>query len=166
MSYEERALKLAYKLVKLFEDCWYIDDFKQAAKWYNKTHKRGLHYSYGVSRFVVLCADYVIKFDIIPEGCFSDGHAGNCSWEKTMYDMAVEEGYEYLLAKPSIYIVDGRLISIMPRISNVNNCRRTWWKYCTEDEQRWIFTHFEDLHPGNVGYRKGKVCLIDYAFQS
>ena len=62
-TYEERGIKFAKVLARLFEDCYYLSDFKKVIKAYNDCHKRKLRYSNGVSRIVIIRSDYVIKFD-------------------------------------------------------------------------------------------------------
>ena len=163
-SYEERAIKFANYLAKLFQDCVYRKDFEWVIQHYNDTHSRKLHWAYGVSRIAIIRSDYVIKFNFQPEGEWEDGTAGDCYSEEKVYQMAVKDGMEYLLAKTTIHKKYGHTFSIMPRINGVEDYNRCWYKTCTEEEKLWIATHIYDLHPGNVGYYKRKVCIIDYAW--
>lgn len=163
-NYEARALKFAYVLVSLFSDCFELTDFIEMVKQYNFTHSRKLKYAHGVSRFTIMRADYVIKFDMDPEMGFEDGRAGNCFSEEAVYERACEEGFEYLLAKTSVYTINGKTFSIMPRINGVNDYSREWYEHCTAEEYDWLCENINDLHDGNVGYRNGKVCVIDYAW--
>lgn len=165
-SYEARALKFAYTLVALFADCLTYQDFRAVIMEYNRHHSRQLNYSCGVSRMVIIRADYVIKFDMKPEGMFSNGCAGNNATEAEVYARSVVDGYEYLLAKPTCININGRDITIMPRISRVNDESRYYVNYCTDDEYDWLCENINDLHEGNLGYRNGKVCVIDYAWDA
>ena len=166
VDYEVRALKFAKVLVTLFANCATYYDFVAAVELYNKTHTRKLCYASGVSRFAVMRADYVIKFDMAPEAGWEDGRAGNNDTELQVYETAVADGMEYLLAKTTIAHVGNRDVAIMPRISHVDDYDRYWREYCTAEEARWLDLHLRDLHDGNVGYRNGKVCVIDYAWDA
>lgn len=163
-NYEARALKFARYLVNLFAGCVTVNDFEEAMAYYASTHSRPVSWAHGVSRFVIMRADYVIKFDMKPTGVWSDGHAGNNESELEVYEAAVEDGFEYLLAKPTAVEIGDRKLTIMPRINGVDDWTRCWWDYCDPQEERWLNEHIGDLHDGNVGYRKGKVCVIDYAW--
>lgn len=165
-NYESRAIKFARILVNLFCDCKAVDDYINTIHSYNCTHTRKLRYAHGVSRMVILRADYVIKFDMTPEEGFEDGRAGNCESELALYQRACAEGYEYLLAKPTVMTIDKKTFSIMPRINGVDNDNKYWMDYCTTDEMYWLSDNVCDLHEGNLGYRNGKVCVIDYAWDA
>jgi hypothetical protein len=147
-------------------DCESLDDFIHAVDMYNMHHSRKLNYSHGVSRFAVIRADYVIKFDMTPAYGFEDGRAGNCDSEKAVYARAVEAGMAHLLAKTTLTWMNGRTVAIMPRIDHVSDEDRYWADYCTYLEYRWLRDNIYDLHSGNVGYRNGKVCVIDYAWDA
>ena len=163
-TYEARALKFARILAVLFDGCVDLDDFRYMAECYNETHSRKLRYDHGVSRFAVIRADYVIKFDVKPEGVWSSGRAGNNDSEAKVYARAEKEGMAHLLAKVTRGEYMGRSFSIMPRIDHVDDEERYWRNYCTTEEARWLDKNVDDLHDGNLGYRHGKVCVIDYAW--
>ena len=161
-TYEERARKFALILVKLFANCYTLREFESAIREYNYTHKRKLKYANGVSRIAIIRADYVIKFDMKPFKYFDC--AGNCASEQLVYEKACADGFEYLLAKTSVYTLHGMTFSIMPRINHVGDGDRSWYNYVTDDEYAWLADNVNDLHQGNVGYLHGKVCVIDYAW--
>ena len=163
-SYEERAIKFANYLAKLFQDCVYRSDFEWVIQQYNHTHSRKLHWAHGVSRIAIIRADYVIKFDFQPEGRWANGRAGDCYSEEEVYQIAVEDGMEHLLAKTTVCESCGHTFSVMPRINRIEDYSRLWWNYCTREEMDWLEEHVNDLHEGNIGYRRGKVCVIDYAW--
>ena len=163
-NYEERAIKFAKFLDNLFADCEYLDDFEAVIMQYNRHHKRKLKYSHGVSRIAIMRSDYVIKFDFTPVGYWSNGKAGNCASEEEVYQTAVEDGMEYLLAKTTLVNVGFHTVSIMPLIRGVGNYNKDWTKFCTREEEDWLVWNINDLHSGNVGYRNRKVCVIDYAW--
>ena len=163
-NYEVRATKFAKVLALLFEDCVYRSDYIDAIERYNQIHTRKLKYSYGVSRIVIIRADYVIKFDFRPTGGWSDGRAGNCKKEYDFYEFAIQEGMAHLFAKPTLLDIAGHTAEIMPRIYGVYNNRRCWWNFCTAEEEEWLWSNLNDLHDGNIGYKNDKICVIDYAF--
>ena len=165
-TYEERGKKFAINvLTRLFDGCEYLDDFVDAIKYYNAHHFRKLKYDNGVSRIVIIRGDYVVKFNYRPTGDFSDGRAGDCESEQEIYARALRDGMAHLLAKTTVLTVNGLTFSIMPRIKGIgrNWC---WWEHCTREEEEWLEDNLYDLHRYNVGYRKGKVCVIDYAWDA
>lgn len=167
-SYEGRAYKTARMLANLFEYCRTRQDFEETIDWYNTTHAHKFAYASGVSRIVFMRADYVIKFEIVPDDKWrrDDGSciAGSNFSEYQMYRKAVQDGFDYLFAKTTLVYLNGRCISIMPRINGVDDCTRCCEHYLTEEECDWVYDHVYDLHEGNLGYRKGKPCFIDYAW--
>lgn len=163
-TYEVRAAKFAAVLACLFEGCSELSDFEYAVDWYNAHHTRKLTTAHGVSRFAVIRADYVIKFDMVPQGRFADGSAGNIASEERVYARAVADDMAHLLAKVTTGVANGRKYAIMPRVNGVDDCCRWWGDHCTSDEYNWLEENVGDLHEGNVGYRRGKVCVIDYAW--
>lgn len=165
-TYEERARKFATNvLTRLFEGCEYLDDFVYAIEYYNAHHFRKLKYDSGVSRIAIIRADYVVKFNYRPTGSFSDGRAGDCESEQKVYARALEDGMAHLLAKTTVLTVNGLTFSIMPRIKGIGRDWH-WWEHCTREEEEWLEDNLYDLHRYNVGYRKGKVCVIDYAWDA
>ena len=157
-DYEVRAMKFANKLAELFEDCHYLRDYVRVISHYNKTHVIKLKFDSGISRIAIIRSDYVVKFDYGDEFDF-----GNCASEGRIYAQAVEDGMEHLFAKTTVFSLHGHSGCIMPRVKGINNRSKYWGNYCTDEEYWWLRDHVCDLHRGNVGYRNGKVCIIDYA---
>lgn len=165
-NYEVRALKFAETvLAPLFQDCYTLSDYENQIFNYNVTHKRPLRYDHGVSRITILRNDYVIKFDIIPTGNFSDGRAGNCESELQIYEQAVEDGFSHLLAKPSLHYWGSKPFLIQPLVKGVG-LRTDWWRFCSGEEEYWLDHNIYDLHAYNYGFRKGQICIFDYAWGS
>ena len=157
-SYEIRAMKFAKILSLLFKDCVSLADFKCAIKKYNETHRYPLHWDYGISRVAIIRSDYVIKFNYGYNRSF-----GDCFSERRVYELAERDGMSHLLAKTTIVSFNGYSCAIMPRIKGINNEHKYWVEHCTADEYLWLYEHVFDLHSGNVGYKNGRVCVIDYA---
>ena len=164
-DYVTRATKFAHVLANLFEGCSDLSDFQSAVLAYNKCHARPLVYAHGVSRFVIVRSDYVIKFNMVPTGPWKDGRAGTNDTELAVYRKAEREGYAHLLAKTTVKNINGWQIAIMPKIDKIDCGSRYWRDYCTCDEEDWLEDNIRDLHEANVGYRNGKVCVIDYAWE-
>lgn len=159
-DYVTRATRFANNFISLIDEqaryeC--SDDFIEIVKKYEKTHKRSLKYDYGVSRFVIIRSDYVIKINRD-----YDGWAGDNSTEVEKYNGAVKAGFDYLLAKPTPVKIGRFNIIIMPRVRGIGSHRR-WYKYCTKAEENWLRSNIEDLHSYNYGFYKGQLRIIDYA---
>lgn len=157
-NYEVRAMKFAKALTMLFKDCMSLADFKRAIKTYNENHRYPLHWDNGISRIAIIRSDYVIKFNYGYNHDF-----GDCLSERMAYELAEKDGMSHLLAKTTIVSFNGCSCAIMPRIKRINNDHRYWEEHCSSEECEWLYNHVRDLHSGNVGYRNGKVCVIDYA---
>lgn len=165
-TYEERGKKFAINtLTRIFEGCVDLEDFIDAIEYYNAYHSRPLKYANGVSRIAIIRGDYVVKFNYRPTGSFSNGCAGDCESEQKVYARALKDGMAHLLAKTTVFTVNGLTFSIMPRIKGVGR-NWYWWNHCTMEEEEWLEDNLHDLHRYNVGYRKGKVCVIDYAWDA
>lgn len=165
-SYEDRAYKFAMEtLVPMFKHCRGCQSFENAIERYNQTHARKLMYAHGVSRIVIIRADYVIKFDMVPSGRWRDGIAGNCMSEAAVYARAEREGMAHLLAKPSVHVVGKRVFSIMPRINHVGEWH-SLHATLTDEEYDWLCDNVRDLHDDNMGWRRGKPIVIDYGWDA
>ena len=158
-TYEERGIKFGKFLAKMFKDCENYGDFIDAMDRYNKTHKHKLCGASGFTRIAIIRSDYVVKFTY-RKGC----RAGDCISEQKVYEMAEKAGMEHLFAKTTLVEECGHVFAVMPRINGVNDGNRHWWNYCTNEECSWINRHVTDLGERNLGYRKGKVCIVDYAY--
>lgn len=169
-DYEARALKFAHLLARLFEYCDTFSDFINMIKQYNSHHSIPLRYEHGVSRIAILRADYVIKFDYAPDAQWDNGdgtnRAGDNTSEEIVYERAVRDGYAYLLAKTTVVTINGRHISIMPQIRDVNNENKYWGDYVNDEEYDWLVENINDIHEGNVGYSHGKPVVIDYGWDA
>lgn len=133
-----------------------------AVRRFNVDKKRNVKVASGVSRIALIASDYVAKLD------FGTTWAGNSATEMLGYKQAKKDGYEYLLAKISFYKYRNRKFYIMPRARVAETLtwqgqKKLWYKL-TEDEQRYICDHFEDLHDSNWGSLRGRPVLIDYAW--
>ena len=162
-TYLERAMKFSNVLAELFEGCRYLNDFQKAITDYNHNHARPIKWDNGVSRIVIMRSDYVIKFDYENTNPYYH-RFGNCTSEKEIYDTAVKDHMEHLLAETTICHSHGMTFSIMPCIKGVGIKSRVWCDYCSRAEAEWIWDNIGDIHCWNVGYRNGKVCIIDYAY--
>ena len=135
-----------------------------AVRRFNVDKKRNVKVASGASRIALITSDYVVKLD------FGTTWAGNSKTEMLGYQQAQKDGYEYLLAKISLYKCCNRSFFIMPRARVAETL--TWrgqkrlWNKLTEDERRYIHDNFEDLHENNWGSLNGKLILIDYAWNN
>lgn len=135
-----------------------------AVRRFNVDKKRNVKVASGASRIALITSDYVVKLD------FGTTWAGNSKTEMLGYQQAQKDGYEYLLAKISLYKYCNRSFFIMPRARVAETL--TWrgqkrlWNKLTEDERSYIHENFEDLHENNWGSLNGKLILIDYAWNN
>ena len=135
---------------------------REAVRQFNVDKKRNVKVASGASRIVLITSDYVVKLD------FGTTWAGNSATEMYGYEQAKKDGYEYLLAKISLYKCRNRKFYIMPRARVAETLtfegqKRLWFKF-TEDERKYIRDNFEDLHDHNWGSLHGRPVLIDYAW--
>ena len=133
-----------------------------AVRRFNIDKKRKVKVDSGASRIVLITSDYVVKLD------FGTTWAGNSKTEMLGYQKAQKDGYEYLLAKISLYKYHNRSFFIMPRARVAATLtwegqKRLWCKL-TKGEQRYLRENFEDLHDSNWGSLNGRPVLIDYAW--
>lgn len=135
---------------------------RDAVRRFNVDKKRNVKVASGASRIVLITSDYVVKLD------FGTTWAGNSATEMSGYEQAKKDGYEYLLAKISLYKCRNRKFYIMPRARVAETLtwqgqKRLWFKL-TEGERKYIRDNFEDLHDSNWGSLNGRPVLIDYAW--
>ena len=102
---------------------------------------------------------YVLRIPGIGSGEMVDRYR-----EKEIYDLAVKDKMEHLFAKTTLIKINSRVVSIMPKINHIRNYDRWWEDYCTDAERAWLWSHVADLHRGNVGYKRNKICIVDYAY--
>lgn len=135
---------------------------RDAVRRFNVDKKRNVKVDSGASRIVLITSDYVVKLD------FGTTWAGNSKTEMLGYQQAQKDGYEYLLAKISLYKYRNRSFFIMPRARVAATLtwqgqKKLWFKL-TEGEREYLRKNFEDLHDSNWGSLNGRPVLIDYAW--
>ena len=155
-DYKVRAEKFAHVLVKLFANCKYLEDFEYAVRQYNNTHRYQLKIAHGISRIAIIRSDYVIKFHRRAD---FEGWAGDNTSERKMYEKAVDDGYDYLLAEINLVNVDDVQVAIMPRIYGIDSTYH-YENYLTWDEQEWVEQNIGDIHSKNFGIRNNTVYII------
>ena len=131
---------------------------------FNERYSRKVKYFHGCARIALLTSDYVIKYDYDEEevACL-----GGCKDEVRLYEWASEQGFGYLFAEITPTEYDGHIFYIMPRIRGIGTGRYRAWHYLTPAETEFCTSNsITDLHINNYGFRKGKVCIVDYACQS
>mgnify|MGYP003418272105 CR=1 FL=1 len=135
---------------------------RDAVRRFNVDKKRNVKVDSGASRIVLITSDYVVKLD------FGTTWAGNSKSEMLGYQQAQKDGYEYLLAKISLYKYHNRSFFIMPRARVAGTLtwqgqKKLWFKL-TDKEQDYLRNNFDDLHNNNWGSLNGRPVLIDYAW--
>jgi hypothetical protein len=161
-SYEERAKDFIKEVFPYIEECERPHEVQNRIMEYNARNSRKVRVNHGIARIALITSDYVVKFDYDPDevACVGGGEA-----EVRLYAQAEHDGFAYLFAKVTRYEYSGRRFYIMPRIYGISESN--WYcadHFMTDEERAWCDSHnLSDLHCNNYGFRKGKVCIVDYA---
>lgn len=131
---------------------------------FNRDHKRRILFRRGATRCVLITSDYVIKWDYGR----SIKTFGGCIDEAENYEIACEDGFEYLLAETTSITRLGRVFNIMPRYDisdSIEKEEEKPWIYdmITYDEREWLDDHIGDIHEMNYVVVRGRPIIIDYA---
>jgi hypothetical protein len=160
-NYVERAKDFVEQVYPYIANCmspWKMNDFIHQ---FNADFDRKVIVRSGLSRIALITSDYVVKFDYDPDEVES---IGGCYNEMAVYDMAQREGFAYLFAQITPFPYSGRTFFIMPRIRGIGSGNRYAEDYMTPSEKDFCRRHrITDLHTENYGFRKGHVCIVDYA---
>ena len=160
-DYVERAKDFVEQVYPYIAECmnpWKMKDFIRK---FNADFDRKVIVRSGLSRIALITSDYVVKFDYDDEEVDS---IGGCENEIEMYSWAEREGFAYLFAKITPYFYNQRAFYIMPRIHGIGSGNRYAEDYMSDEEKDFCRRHkITDLHTENYGFRKGHVCIVDYA---
>lgn len=162
-SYIERAQDFITEILPIIGnemDPWTLESIMD--KFNRDNHRRVLVRS-GSARVAFITSDYVVKFDYDEEEV---EEIGGCENEIYLWQLAQAEGFSHLFAEITRIEIKGRNFYIMPRIYGIGTGHGLGWGYMTESEKNWCQNHsLTDLHRSNYGFRKGHICIVDYAFQ-
>ena len=158
-DYTTRAMKFIAQIAPYVEKCYDESTYKMAVARYNRDHHRKVRVASGLTRVALITSDYVIKFNY---GEFVTCYGG-CEQEMDVYAQAEYDGFEYLFAKITKIIYQGKNYYIMPRIYGVGRTEYDVYEYLNEDESDWLDEHVRDLHNYNYGWKNGHPVIIDYA---
>lgn len=166
-SYEENGLAFVRQLLSenyLFRHARSLDGFERAVRAYNNSHDDKLRIAHGVSRFVIVCKDFVAKFDITKRTGWKI--AGTNKDEVALYAFAEEQGYDYLFAKPTYIELESQSVLIMPRVTlDDEDSDLDYRYYISDEEEDWLYEHVSDIHNSNYGFDAGgNFLIIDYAW--
>ena len=160
-DYVERAKDFVEQIFPYISECmnpWKVGGF---IRQFNADFDRKVIVRSGLSRIALITSDYVVKFDYDPEEVDS---IGGCMNEMELYAQAKAEGFAYLFAEITPFKHEGRMFFIMPRIRGIGSGDRYAEDYMTSAEKNFCRVHkLTDLHTQNYGFRKGHVCIVDYA---
>ena len=160
-NYIERAkdfIEQVYPYISVCRNPW---DARNRIKMFNADFNRKVEVSSGLSRIALITSDYVVKFDYDPDEVAS---IGGCESEMELYATAKREGFDYLFAEITAFSYNGRCFYIMPRIRGIGSGRHYAENYMTLAEKDFCRRYrVTDLHTENYGFRRGHVCVIDYA---
>lgn len=158
-NYVNRAVKFIHDILPyIMRDELTPRKVEMNVRDYNLDKHRHVIVNHGIGRIALLTSDYVIKFD------YSKSVWGDCQAELAMYNIAVQEHYEYLFAEITPYECEGHTWYIMPRINGIGRYEDDAWEYISEEENDWICSHgLTDLHNLNYGWKDDHIVIIDYA---
>ena len=162
-NYVERAKDFVKEIYPYMEranfGCYEMVD---EVELFNEEKNRKVLFRHGIARVALISSDYVVKYEYDPEEVEA---VGGGEAEIELYEQAKEDGFAYLLAEVTRFVYNGKRFYIMPRIRGINE--DNWYHadhFMTDAEREWCDkVNLSDLHCNNYGFRKGKVCLIDYA---
>lgn len=158
-----RAKEFIKKLTPYIENQHDGYSIRAGVEEYNRTYGTNIRVSNGATRTVVICSDYVIKFDTGDTSSWG----GNRS-EYHAYLEAKKNNFDRWFAEMHKMLVDGHYYYIMQRASKTSayiSKPNLLNSICNADIDAyyWIIDNIADLHKGNYGMYKGKVICIDYA---
>lgn len=164
-NYVSRAIKFLDSILPYIQnDLTDVMRVKTIVERYNYVHKRKVLVRSGATRCVLITSDYVIKWDY--------GRNikvfGGCIDEAENYEIACQDGFEYLLAETTSIMRFGRSFNIMPRYKISDDIEKEEgkpWIYdmITYEEREWLYNHIGDIHEMNYVVVHGRPIIIDYA---
>lgn len=166
LNYLVRATNFLHAIYPYICDClndWY--GVRDAVNKFNRDRTRSVEFMNGSARMALITSDYVVKWDYDEEAV---EEIGGCVDEWRFYQEAIVDGYEYLLAKTDLVVIEGHTFAIMPRIRNIGSSHHGGdiYEYLTRDEYYWLTANVKDLHSWNWGIVNSKACVIDYAMSN
>ena len=99
-SYEVRAERFIYQLYPYIQNCECYYDFDKAIKFFNIRNRRKVIFAHGLTRVAFITSDYVVKMTFGRQDYINN--FGDCEAEYHMYKRAERDGFDYLLAKPTL----------------------------------------------------------------
>lgn len=163
-SYEERAKDFIAQIFPYIERSDYdCEAMETLVDEFNKTYSRKVILKHGIARIALITSDYVVKYTY---DAYEAEEAGDGENEIKLYAEAERDGFAYLFAKVTRYEYNNYVFYIMPRIHGIDpySCIHAD-EHMTDEENDWCDKHhLTDLHCNNYGFRKGHVCIVDYAY--
>ena len=158
----ERAKDFIAMLYPMIENCEVLREYRNAVEKFNACYSRSVKCANGLARVAFITSDYVVKYEYDEEEV---GYIGGGDNEVAMYEIAKQEGFEYLFAQVTRYDYEGKRFYIMPRINGIGSCPYDEaFAHMSKEECAFCKRHhLTDLHGQNYGFREGHVCIIDYA---
>lgn len=160
-NYIDRARDFIKQIFPYIENSYSPWDVERQIYKFNNDFNRKVIVRSGLSRVALITSDYVIKFDYDKNEVES---IGGCDNELDIYWQAKHEGFAYLFAEINAIIYNNRCFFIMPKVNGIGSGIHYAEHYMTEEEKDFCRRHrISDLHRNNYGFRRGHVCLVDYA---
>ena len=166
-DYRQRARKFVKLIYPYIKDDLHScsSDLLATIRLFSRYHNRQVELNYGQSRYVLITADYVIKWNRREE---ANTVIGDCESEYAVWEWIHDEFpcYEHLFAEITPFNYEGNTFYIMPRVKGIDEKRDDAWEYIEDEyEYDFLIEHFSDLHGGNFGINhNGEVIIFDYAW--
>lgn len=162
-SYIERAkdfIKDIYPFIE--DDPFTVETVEATISDYNWAKRRNVLVKSGSVRIALITSDYVVKYDYSP--CHAAIYGG-CEQELKMYNFAKQQGFDDLFAEITHFQYGELDFYIMPRINGIGKDRFAEANdFMSEEECDFCEdAGLCDLHYYNFGFRKGRICIVDYA---
>ena len=159
--YVERAMHLMRKLYPYLTNCGEsVRRYEYALDKFNKDYHYHIRLCHGASRIVLICGEFVIKFDY----CESEvSRIGGCENEMKFYEFAQFMHKSYLFAEITRIHVGHKYFYVMPYVHGVGSSNDYVEYYLDEDDCEFIQNYLYDTHEYNFGWEDDYPVIIDYA---
>lgn len=158
-NYIVRAQKFVMSIAPYIENANTVREYIKGVHEYLADHpNRVISTNRGISRFVMITADYVIKVDYNTDTDF-----GTCEDELNNYKYVCEAGFGEYFAEITKFTYGDKDYYIMPKIGHINEEDDDVYCHCPDDLTNFLYDNFKDMHSGNYGWKNRHPVIFDYA---
>ena len=132
---------------------------------YNTVKGKGMTFSCGATRAVIIGEDFVVKIDL-PNSSLPE--AGNSESEMRAWEFVRHTDFDYMFAPITKTFFKNHPLYIMPKAVKLaceNEDIYELYDALSEDEYEFVSEYFRDIHGENFGFDEyGNVVIFDYAW--